>query len=154
MSNDRTKSKWGIPTWYFMHTYAEKINPNYYKNNKIECFNIIRTICYNLPCPYCREHAISYLRRVPTGSIDTKEKLKNFLWQFHNSVNKRTGKKEVPLDFIIQYKDVNMLKAWIFFEQNFFSYYKVHRSFNAWQRNSAQKELQNFFKTKWSKLFS
>ncbi len=151
---DRPKSKWGVPTWYFMHTYAEKINPNYYKHNNVKCFNIIRVICYNLPCPYCREHAISYLRRVPTGSINTKEKLKNFLWQFHNSVNKRTGKKEVLLDFIVQYKDVNMLKAWIFFEKNFFSYYKVSRSFNSWQRNSAQEELKKFFKENWSKLFS
>ena len=154
MSNDRTKSKWGIPTWYFMHTYAEKINENYYKENHIECFGIIRTICYSLPCPYCRDHAVSYLRRVPTGSINTKEKLKNFLWQFHNRVNKNTGKDEVDIKILEQYKYVNMVKAWIFFEQNFFKYYKVNRSFNNWQRSKTQITLQDFFKSKWSILFN
>ena len=32
---------WASPTWYFFHTFAEKINPVFYKYNAANCFNII-----------------------------------------------------------------------------------------------------------------
>ena len=56
-----TRNKWGPPTWYFLHGFAEKINKEYYESNVLTCFDIIKKICFALPCPICRNHAISYL---------------------------------------------------------------------------------------------
>ena len=149
-----SKEIWGNNIWYLFHGIARKINEKKFKENKEDIIFIFKNICNTLPCPECSKDAIIALNKVNFNLINNKDDFELLIFNFHNSVNKRTGKKDVPLDFIVQYKDVNMLKAWIFFEQNFFSYYKVNRSFNSWQRNSAQEELKKFFKENWSKLFS
>ena len=56
------------------------------------CFNIIRQICYNLPCPECRKHASNYINKISLHSVKTKEDLIFVLFTFHNDVNRRLGK--------------------------------------------------------------
>ena len=88
-----SKKRWSIPTWMFFHGIAEKVDETYYKNNYKDVFDIIRTICQNLPCPYCREHATNYCKTLTDNKINSKEKLKNELFIFHNNVNKKLDKK-------------------------------------------------------------
>ena len=66
---------WAPPTWYFFHTFAEKINTQFYRHNVSHCFNIIRQICYNLPCPDCRYHATNYINKIRFQDGSTKENL-------------------------------------------------------------------------------
>lgn len=92
----QTESKmvWGKPTWYMLHTMAEKIKVEHFPRLRLELLNIIVRICNNLPCPDCANHATAYMNRMNFDNIQTKEQLKLMLYQFHNHVN---TKKNYPL---------------------------------------------------------
>jgi len=149
-----TRNNWGPPTWYFLHGFAEKINKKYYESNVLTCFDIIKKICFTLPCPICRKHAITYLSKHNIRHYNTKEKLKIFLFNFHNEANKNAKNPLEKKEVLDKYKSIIMLKAWIYFEQNFFYDYYSERSFNSWRQNSLKKEIKNFFNENWTKMFS
>ena len=85
------KMKWGEPTWFLFHTLAHKIKDEHFNHMKLDILNIITTVCNNLPCPNCANHATEYMKRVNYSSIKTKQDLKNLFFQFHNEVNLRKG---------------------------------------------------------------
>lgn len=85
--------QWSIPTWIFLHTLAERISDKFMKENNEEVLNIIKTICFILPCPTCREHATYFIKRIHHNQVKTKEDLKLLLFLFHNKVNQRLGKR-------------------------------------------------------------
>ena len=91
------------------HGMAEKIDETFYKNNKEEVLNIIKIICDNLPCPYCRQNASKYLK-INMRNIETKEDLKLFLYRFHNDVNKKLKKKHFSESILNKYKTINIFK--------------------------------------------
>lgn len=97
-------SFWGAPTWVFLHTFAEKINSNYFSIQKKSIIKLIKTICENLPCPNCRMHANEYMKRVNSSNVNSKEKLIAMLIHFHNNVNERLGKQRFNANFYDQYK--------------------------------------------------
>jgi hypothetical protein len=90
--------KWGEPTWFLFHTIAEKIKPEHFNEYKNELFEIIKTICYTLPCPDCAKHATEYINKVHFQNIRSKEDLQLLLWSFHNEVNKRKGFALFPFE--------------------------------------------------------
>jgi len=85
------KIKWGAPTWYLFHTLAEKVKENSFPLIRKELLDIIFTICTNLPCPDCANHATRFMQGVNYDTIVTKQDLKELLFRFHNSVNSKKG---------------------------------------------------------------
>lgn len=85
------KMKWGEPTWFLFHTLAEKVKEENFAQIRSELFDVIKTICMNLPCPDCAGHATKYMKGVDFSTIKTKQDLKDMLFSFHNTVNKRKG---------------------------------------------------------------
>ncbi len=85
---------WGNPTWIFLHTIAAKINEEQFSKNKEILIDIIKSICYNLPCPECSKHAIEFLNTVHFQNITKKQDLIEILYVFHNQVNKNLRKPE------------------------------------------------------------
>lgn len=85
------KMKWGEPTWYLLHTLAEKVKEEHFSQIREELLNTIYSICANLPCPDCAEHASGYMNGINYKTIQTKEQLKYMLYSFHNSVNDKKG---------------------------------------------------------------
>ena len=91
-SDPPKKMLWGEPTWFLLHTLSHKIDDTKFQEIRPELLNIIFTICSNLPCPDCAEHAKMYLaQRQFLTTIQTKTDLKNAMFSFHNEVNKRKG---------------------------------------------------------------
>lgn len=88
------KILWGPSFWFFFHTLAEKVKPEYFNEYREALFKIIREICHNLPCPSCASHATQYIDKINFNLIRTKEDLSMMLFTFHNDVNKR---KNVPM---------------------------------------------------------
>ena len=88
-----SKQEWGNATWYLFHTLAEKLKPEF-SGESGELFRQIKLLCTNLPCPDCSQHATSCLNDVNTNSINSRENLIEFIWQFHNRVNGRIGKAQ------------------------------------------------------------
>ena len=101
--------RWGEPTWYFFHTFIEKISPSFYNNNHKECIEIYEKICNNLPCPICSEHALKTLKSADYKLIKTKADMIEFLRQFHNIVNIRVNSPIKSKEFVIKnYKLLNL----------------------------------------------
>jgi hypothetical protein len=88
------KMKWGEPTWFLLHCLAEKVKEDVFPYIRLELLNVIFTICANLPCPDCANHASEYLKSINYKMIQTKEQLKNVLFSFHNMIN---VKKNMPI---------------------------------------------------------
>ena len=92
------KSEWGNAVWYLLHTLSYKLKDEY-SSETVVLFSHINSICNNLPCPDCQDHAASVLsmtnKKHVTGS---KEALINFLHTFHNIVNKKIKKPEFSRD--------------------------------------------------------
>lgn len=88
--------KWGEPVWFFLHTIAHKVKDESFATLRGDILKHIYTICTNLPCPDCSGHAKNYLSGINFNNIRTKTDLKNMLFEFHNSVNRRKGFVEFP----------------------------------------------------------
>jgi len=88
---DTKTMRWGEPTWFLLHTIAEKVREESFQSMRVELLQIIYIICTNLPCPDCATHATTYLNGINFNAIQTKEQLKNMLFTFHNVVNARKG---------------------------------------------------------------
>jgi hypothetical protein len=122
------KLKWGEPMWNFFHVIAEKIIPEHFFIMRTDLFDIIRNICYNLPCPDCSNHARNYLNGIDFNAIITTTHLKDFFFTFHNFVNKR---KELPLfereKLDDKYKAMDLKTITIIFLKNFKDKHKSSR---------------------------
>ena len=82
-----SKQQWGNATWYLFHTLAYKLKSEFTSDVRI-LLDFVYTICNNLPCPVCQAHAMKILSIVNKSRITSKETLVDFLWSFHNNVNK------------------------------------------------------------------
>ena len=85
------KMIWGEPTWFLFHTLAQKVKEDTFPEIRGELLTIIQSICNNLPCPDCANHATQYMNSINTNLIKTKKDLINMLFQFHNIVNAKKG---------------------------------------------------------------
>ena len=98
---------WGEPTWFFLHTTAEKVKNESFGIVRFELLKHIYNVCTNLPCPYCSAHAKVYLNSINFNTISTKEELKQMLFAFHNVVNVR---KHIPI-FPVEELDAKYSRA-------------------------------------------
>lgn len=92
------KMKWGQPTWFLLHTLAEKVKDESFSTIRAELLKQVYNICTNLPCPICSTHARDYLNGINFSTIQTKDQLKMLLFTFHNEVNKNKGFPEFTFD--------------------------------------------------------
>ena len=147
-----SKADWAVPTWYFFHGFAEKVNEEYYNKNFSKCFNIIREICCNLPCEVCRQHAVIKMKNTNDNMINTKEKLKDYLFNFHNEVSNRSGKQVYDKSILLKYKQFIPLKGYLHFTKCFFRpYYSLN--FNQWKRDMLLRKLKKEMLSIWINLF-
>jgi Erv1 / Alr family len=89
---DNSRSRWGPSTWFLFHTLAQKIKEEEFMNIRNELLDLIKSICFNLPCPSCAQHATEYISKLNYNSIKNKEDLKMYFLQFHNVANKKSNK--------------------------------------------------------------
>tara|TARA_B100000963_G_scaffold361917_1_gene400866 strand:+ start:577 stop:1176 length:600 start_codon:yes stop_codon:yes gene_type:complete len=141
-----TKGYWGSPTWLLFHSLAQKVNSEKYKKHYKIFWTFIRDVCNGLPCPYCRSHAVNYLNRIKLSDVNTKEKLINTLFVFHNSVNLRTGKGEESKNILKKYKSSNLNKILELFMSRFFVSYIGTRHFDDWIKNKLKEKVKIFVK--------
>ena len=145
VNNKSTRSFWGKPTWYFFHVVASRINPDYYRTNCEYIWNFIKKICFNLPCPHCQKHATNYVKNINISQVNTREKLERFLFDFHNSVNSRTGKQQENISTLNKYRNANIKSIFDLFEVRFFHSYIGRRQFDDWIKNEIKGEYYTFF---------
>jgi len=145
------KEIWSVPTWYFFHGLAARINKDFYEKNYMSVWiNIYQNICMNLPCPMCKKHATIYKKKSKVSDIETKEKLITYLFDFHNYVNGKIGKPIYKKKDLEKYNYLKLKKC----------YYLVNRSFNfgysgqmfAWQRRKGIKKTTEYLQLVWNNV--
>ena len=115
-------NKWGPPTWRLFHSLAEKIKDEHYDQLGNSLFNFIKQICFNLPCPDCTQHATMYFSKSSIHKITSKQLLKDFLFSFHNHVNKRKGKKQFINENLSIHNSSNLINTF----NNFVAVYNTN----------------------------
>ena len=118
----RNKILWGPPFWFFFHTFAEKVKPELFYENRDAIFGIIREVCNNLPCPTCASHAKQYINNINFNAIRTKQDFAMMLYEFHNSVNKR---KNLPIFPYSELKPKYEKAIFINIVNHFMHFYKM-----------------------------
>lgn len=117
-----SREQWGNITWYLFHGLAEKIKENKFLENKNLLIKILKSVCENLPCPECSQHATRMLNDINFENIKSREEFKKFIFKFHNIVNMKLNKKLFTEEELIKYKSINM--SIIF--NNFFKIYSIN----------------------------
>ena len=140
-----TKGFWGNPTWILFHSLVERSNDEKYKLHYNEVWEFIKKICGGLPCPYCRNSALVYINKISIRDINTKEKLKKILFNFHNYVNMKTGKGVQDISILEKYKNANLDRIFKYFLGRFFVSYIGTRQFNDWHKNKLKDNTHIFW---------
>ena len=92
------KHAWGPHFWKMLHLLSESFpadNPTDYDRSKYK--ELVELVCELLPCMECRKHANIYLQANRLKVTD-RESLAMYLFNFHNEVNERLGKRKITLD--------------------------------------------------------
>ena len=141
-----SKSEWGNITWILFHSLIEQLKED--SPNKIikETFLNIKQICNNLPCPYCRDHAMSYLNKYKKYNFDTKDKLKIFFYTFHNTVNVKLKKKVLEINILDKYKNVNLNNILNSFKYIYLKRQQTKMLLYNFHRKMAVEKFLNFIK--------
>lgn len=134
---------WGPPLWLFIHTICERIDEDYHRENNKMVIEKICELLRNVPCPICSKHVNSYLKRYNLHNIKTKQQLITFFFHFHNSVNKRNGKKIFTKEELKIYKTLNIAKIYPYVKFSYTKQYYNKTNFNGWRRKQI---LKNFIK--------
>ena len=93
--------------WIMLHSFAEKIKPEAFTDNKTEIIDFLRDFYNNeLPCDHCRVDCINYLNIY--DALNTQLDLKKYLFDFHQSVNRKLRKKFQDETILLQYETVNI----------------------------------------------
>jgi hypothetical protein len=131
---------------------AEKIKIEHTNTELIKIQEIVLMIVSMLPCPECREHGTKYLQQEIKhnrfGNITNKDALKIFLYNFHNIVNIKTGKKAFKAEILNQYANINLK----FILEQWYKYFKLF-SINQYtireesDRQKKKKIILNYLKT-------
>ena len=99
------KSVWGPACWYLFHTLSFKLKITHFNELKDELLDHFISLCHNLPCPECTEHAQKELKHLDKSKITNKRELCIYFIHFHNKVNVRNKKKPFTVDeFVSKYK--------------------------------------------------
>ena len=109
---------WGPPTWYLLHLWSfgfRRDNVLFYK----EAFNILGNY---IPCSTCRKHYNQYRKTHPIHwEYLTRDDFIEWVFNFHNSVNKRLKKPLWTMDKLKKNKPIwnkkTIAKAWIIYAQ-------------------------------------
>ncbi len=146
-TDNTNKIIWGAPFWYFFHILAEKVKPESFNLVSANIHEIIKEVCSNLPCPYCKSHAVDYMSKINFKNITSSNDLKLMLFTFHNSVNKRTNKPDFSIDELnSKYKQGNIVNIVNHFLYHYKMEHHVIRAMvdNMYRKRSAKRILDWF----------
>lgn len=107
-----TKKEWGPRRWTALHTLAIMFPSKPLRDDKIAALNRIKLIIVSLPCQECRMHAREYVTKHPPD-LGSSEAFQIWMWNFHNAVNARLGKPQMPYDaYLAEYNEEICWSSW------------------------------------------
>jgi hypothetical protein len=81
---------WGPDGWKFLHTLTFMYPETPNSDDKIKMKNFMNSICFVLPCKYCRLSFTKYMKSLPIDDhLDSRDLCIEWLYKIHNKVNKK-----------------------------------------------------------------
>ena len=108
-------TEWGPVTWVFLHVLVEKIIDNQFLSCKNDIIAIITSVVNILPCPFCRQWAVTYITTYPLNVCSTKVQLKNYVHKMHNAVNAKLNKPLIEENYLERYKLYKLTSIYVYF---------------------------------------
>ena len=99
--------------WIMLHSFAEKLKEEIFNSNKTEIINFLKDFYNGLPCETCRIDAINYLENYT--NLNSQADLKKYLYDFHQTVNKKLHKRIFDETVLLQYESVNVIEIFELF---------------------------------------
>jgi len=94
---------WGAGTWSILENMTLNFPMFPTENAKMRTKRFIVAIMHILPCGECREHAAIYIRANLTEEMfANRDKLRRFIFDFHNFVNQRVGKEKYSYELFLK----------------------------------------------------
>ena len=94
---------WGRALWFSLHNGALNYPENPDQEKKQMMINFILGLPIMIPCDMCKNHAYEYIqsrKNTLHNVVENSQNLFQFFWEFHNDVNKRTGKPLMSLEAV------------------------------------------------------
>ena len=143
-----SKSVWGPPTWQLLHCMVIKAKDIMTPSQIAELKGIIERVVTNLPCPICSGHALAFFKKNRYTQVQTLVQLRYFIFDFHNSVNKRLDKPLITYEeHLILYQHMNLeivLRNMLHVYQNMSST-NVTMMLYSFHRTSIIRDLNQYF---------
>jgi hypothetical protein len=91
------KGSFGPHWWYVMQNLCATLPQRPSLKERADLKLLLRLLLQKIPCSECKEHARDYVKEHPITNNVVKDPYSAFSYicQFHNDVNKRTGKPVV-----------------------------------------------------------
>ena len=143
---DGKKVKWGEPFWNLFHVLAEKVKN--FPAARVGLLHLVYTICSNLPCPDCKNHAVQYLNGINFNNIRTRDDFKMMLYNFHNAVNVRKTYPIYPVEKLDKYESADLVAVINIFMSHFLAKHKsFHLIADDMQRRNIYGSVKQWFET-------
>jgi FAD-linked sulfhydryl oxidase len=138
--------EWGNAYWDLIHCLSFKLKTDDKAN---EIYKLMFGLCTILPCPICTTHSKNYFTKINPNSINTKTKLIDLFYDFHNNVNKRLNKKIFNKDdYNKKYSEKNLIHVLNRFHAIFIKYKKSRRlNIDTMSKQIFLKNFTNFIKS-------
>ena len=94
---------WGRPLWFSLHFGALNYPDDPDDEKKQMMINFILGLPIMIPCDICKNHSYEYIqsrKNMLHKVVESSHSLFQFFWEFHNDVNKRTGKPTMTLEAV------------------------------------------------------
>lgn len=110
-------AEWGPHLWTVLHTMAEQAGKYVLQMDEIRAWiHVLRLTEGILPCAMCRAHYKKWRLSHPLEEFliyrgeDFREKLREWIWGLHDSVNRDRGVASFPLEDLHIYRDIEANK--------------------------------------------
>lgn len=100
---------WAHETWRLLHRQSFYIDLHESGNPEAQraFLIILHALVPQLPCTDCRVHFAAFLKAEPPpkpGKYEPEEyRFAKYIWMFHNRVNARLGKDQVPFPAVVDF---------------------------------------------------
>lgn len=84
---------WGPPLWFFLHTISLNYPILPTPDQQREYYYFFKTLGFVLPCKHCRDAYTTMTKDLDLGVFRTRKSLTRWVYDLHNLVNTKLGKK-------------------------------------------------------------
>jgi len=102
---------WGQPSWVYLHTVTfnypddpeeyDTIHEKPIGSTRQKYKDFFTNVGETLPCKYCRDSYRIFIKENPIR-LDSRDEITLWLYEIHNKVNDKLGKKGIPFEEVQQ----------------------------------------------------